>query len=75
MITDDDIRDDIAKYDRQITRLKCQLQDMPRASTRKDRKRVDKIHCEILHVEGLKQMAQDALNGKFENTLANKEHK
>ena len=58
---DDDIRDEIKKYNRRIMRLQCQIQDMPRATSRKERKKVEKLHKEISHVENLKRMAQDAL--------------
>ena len=67
MITKDDIKADTNKYDRRIMRLKCQLQDLPQASTRNDRKKVKKLHEKMAHVENLRRIALDALEGKFDN--------
>jgi len=64
MITRQDIEQDIQRFDRRITRLKCQLMDIPagfKRDRRKEQKKRDKIQKEILHVQGLRQMALDAL--------------
>jgi hypothetical protein len=63
------IEADIAKYDRRIMRLKCQLQDT-RGNSRKDRKKIDMLYHEIKHVQGLRQMAVDALNDVPVNQLS-----
>ena len=68
-LTREVIQADIAKLDRRILRLKCQLQDT-RDGSRKDRKKLDRLYKEIKHAEGLRQMAVDALNDFQDNKLA-----
>jgi hypothetical protein len=72
VVTNEDIKADIECYDQRTMRLKCQLMDIPGGSKRDRRKfekKRSKLQKEISHVEGLRQMAQDALDGKFENAL------
>lgn len=69
MVTNEEIQKDIVKYERKILRLRCELMDIPAGSKsdrRKNAKKREKLQDKILHVQELKQMAQDALEGKFE---------
>jgi hypothetical protein len=66
MITRQDIEQDIVEYDRRILRLECKLQDTPGSSYKKIRK----LKQEIKHVEGLRQLAVDALDDGPVNKLA-----
>ena len=73
MITYQDIRKDIEKYDQKIMKLKCELMDLKPSSKgqrRKYHKKREQLQKRILHISGLRQMALDALAGKFENALA-----
>lgn len=76
MLTNEDIKEDLARYDRRITRLKCDLMDLKPGSKGQRRKyyqKRDQLEKKILHISGLRQMAIDCLAGKFEPNALTKD--
>jgi len=77
MITESDIKADIAGYRKRLDSVRAKLAALdPRGDAKntyyKRRQARQVLEREIDHVQGLIDLAQDALAGKFENALANK---